>query len=342
MIETASVPQVPGQPSKSLSRRDFLRIIAGMGIAGFTGKLALQNLNEAHSISQTRLLMGTVVNLTLVMPDKGSAEVAGQALTACLDCMAGLERVLSRFDVHSQVSRLNQVGVLHSPHPALLAVLRQSERISELSEGAFDVTILPLLKLYQERLALTGGLPGDNEIESERRKVNFRRLHIEEAKIAFSAPGMGITLDGIAKGYIVDEGVGRLRDYDFTNVLVEAGGDLAAAGDNDRGHPWKIGIQDPRSREIRASACLELSDRAAATSGDYMQPFSADFSQHHILNPHTGRSSAALASATVLAPRLALADALATALMVMDPADGCDLANLLGCETYLIEKFTPL
>jgi thiamine biosynthesis lipoprotein len=313
-----------------------------MGIAGFTGKLALQNLDEAHTISQTRLLMGTIVNLTLVRPDKETAEVARQAIAACLDCMARLEHVLSRFDIHSQVSRLNQEGVLRSPHPSLLSVLQLSERISDLSEGAFDVTILPLLELYQRRLALTGGLPGDNEIESERRKVNFRRLHIDEAKIAFSEPGMGITLDGIAKGYIVDEGVGRLRDYGFANVLVEAGGDLAASGDKDQGHPWKIGIQDPRSREIHSSAYLELSDRAAATSGDYMQPFSADFSQHHILNPRTGRSSVALASATVIAPRLALADALATALMVMEPAEGRDLAKHLGCETYLIEKVQPL
>jgi thiamine biosynthesis lipoprotein len=321
-----------------LSRRDFLRFAAGVSIAAWAGGLALEELEKARVVRQTRKLMGTVVNLTLVAPDRETAGTVERASSACLDRMAGLEAVLSRFRTDSQVSALNCRGSLPDPHPALLELVRQSHQISELSTGLFDITVLPVLALYQSYHTGSGGLPPADEIEAACRKVDYRKLAVSESELAFTGPGMGITLDGIAKGYIVDEGVARLREHGFTNVIVEAGGDLFAAGRPETNRPWQIGIRAPRGAAGDLAARLEVTNQAVATSGDYLQPFQADYSQHHILNPQTGRSASRLASATVIAPRLALADALATTLMLMDPAQGLDLIRRLGLRSILVTK----
>jgi thiamine biosynthesis lipoprotein len=315
-----------------------LRIIAGVGIAGWVGKSALKNLEAARIIRQTRKLMGTVVDLTLIAPDRNSVAAADGAVSACLDRMAELEAVLSRFKPDSQVAMLNRSGSLENPHPALLDLIRQSRQISELSAGLFDITILPVLALYQKHQAQGGGLPPAAEIVAACRNVDYRKLAIKESRMVFAEPGMGITLDGIAKGYIVDEGASQLRQRGFTDVLVEAGGDLVAGERHGSNHAWKIGIQSPRSGGEPLVTQLDTANEAVATSGDYMQPFTADYSQHHILNPHTGCSSTALASATVVAPRLALADALATTLMLMDPDKGLELVKGLGLRAVLITK----
>lgn len=326
------------QKARRLSRRDFLRIIACAGIAAWVGKSALENLEAASVVQQSRVLMGTIVNLTLIAGDRKSASAAEAAVHACLDRMAELEAVLSRFKEDSQVSILNRYGRLKDPHPALLELIHLSQRISELSSGLFDITILPLVTLYQEYHDAGGGLPAEHEIEAACRKVDYRKVTADESNLAFVESGMGITLDGIAKGYIVDEGVSRLAEHGFSDVLVEAGGDLVASGQQDFDRRWKVGIQSPRPRGERLAARFDACNEAVATSGDYMQPFTADFAQHHILNPKTGRSSSALASATVIAPRLALADAMATALMVMEPTKGLEMVRELGLRALLVTK----
>jgi thiamine biosynthesis lipoprotein len=150
---------------------------------------------------------------------------------------------------------------------------------------------------------------------------------------------MSITLDGIAKGYIVDQGVAVLKDFGFQDVLVEAGGDLLASGEKSPSSLWKIGIKSPRQEQGGIIARFSIRDRAVATSGDYLQPFVRDLSQHHLLDPRTGYSSPRLASASVLAKTATFADGLATAVMVLGPEAGLALIEeLSGCEAYLVTK----
>lgn len=337
MTDQKISPSRGDRPSQSLSRRAFLRIVAGIGIAGFVGKAGFDSLGSAQTVRRSRLLMGTLANITLIVPNRKTG-VAEAAIEACLTRMAGLEAVLSRFRPDSQVSILNRTGALHDPHPVLLDLVRQSRRISELSGGLFDITILPVLALYQQFQTQGGALPPADAIEAACSKVDYRRLLESEDKLAFEAPGMGITLDGIAKGYIIDAGAARLVEYGFIDVLVEAGGDLVTSGQQSPDRPWKIGVQSPRPGDERWIAQFEASNEAVATSGDYMQSFTSDFAQHHILNPRTGYSAPALASATVSASRLALADALATTLMLMEPPAGLALVERLGLRALLVTK----
>jgi FAD:protein FMN transferase len=321
---------------RSISRRQFLNIIAASTTAGVALKLGIDRLNDPVTLREMRLLMGTVVNLTVIGEDERSMQAA---LRACLDGMSGLEAVLSRFQPQSQLCRLNRLGELTHPHPSLRVLIEQSLELSHISAGAFDITVKPLVDLYQSCQATGKGLPEAEEVRQKRTLVDYHRIALKGDQIQLKVPGMSITLDAIAKGYIVDVGVSLLKQAGFSNVLVEAGGDLMACGEKDLGSPWQIGIQSPRSNQPRFLGRLSVKDRAVATSGDYVQAFVSDYSANHILDPSTGYSPSQIASVTVIAPTAVLADGLATTLMVAGCQDGPKILRQFNdCQAYLATK----
>jgi thiamine biosynthesis lipoprotein len=318
----------------SATRRDVLRILAVGGATGVAWKLGLFDLRRGGLVTTSRLLMGTIVNLTIAGGDREEAEAATEAT---LGRMAGLEALLSRFREDSEVSRLNTVGRIDGASDALLDVLRVADRASRLGDGAFDVTVQPVLDLYREH-ADRRALPPGESIERALDAVGHRELRVEGRSVSLGRPGMRITLDGVAKGYVVDRGIGVLRERGFPNVFVAAGGDLIVGGTKEPGRPWRVGIRNPRPG-LALQARFDAGDRAVATSGDYMQAFTPDFRHHHILDPRTGYSAPDLASSTVLAPDAATADALATLTMVLGPRKGRELLeDLPGCEGYFVAK----
>ncbi|MCB0047396.1 MAG: FAD:protein FMN transferase [Caldilineaceae bacterium] len=320
---------------KRISRRNFLQIIAVGTVAGATAQFSAGVLTQTKSAGATRLLMGTVTNLTVISDDKAAAQTI---IDATFNRMTALEEVLSRFKSESLLSQLNRSGQLDNAHPALLALIVQSRRLSERSGGAFDITVKPLVDLYQRHQA-ANSFPSQTEIAAVLEKVDYRKIRIDGKQVIFEQPGMSITLDGIAKGFIVDEGVKVLNDAGFENVLVEAGGDLLASGQKSAGEAWQIGVQSPRKSQPDILARLTIRNQAVATSGDYMQAFTHDLSHHHILDPRTGYSAPESASATVIAPSTMLADGLATTAMVLGPQMGISLINELpNCEACLVDK----
>lgn len=320
---------------RRISRRNFLQIIAVSAVAGATAKLSFDALSAPEPATATRLLMGTVVNLTVISPDKAAAQAA---IESTLNRMAELEDILSRFKPQSQLAQLNRNGRLDDAHPALIEIVAQAHQLSDLSGGAFDITVKPLVDLYQQYQA-TDSLPPEADIAAVLETVDYRRIEVIGEQITFNQPGMSITLDGIAKGYIIDEGVAVLKQAGFKNVMVEAGGDLLASGQKSAGEAWQIGLQSPRKLQPGLLATLVVQNKAVATSGDYMQAFTADLSQHHILDPRTGYSAPELASATVIAPSAMLADGLATTAMVLTPQRGLRLIERVpNCEACLVDK----
>ena len=324
------------QHQKQTSRRNFLKILAvGAVSAGVGLKFGLDQWLPAPAATATRLLMGTVVNLTIISDDQSAAQAA---IETTLNRMADLEAQLSRHRPDSQLSLLNQNGELSNAGQPLLELISQSRQLSDLSGGAFDITVLPLVKLYQQHQA-ANQLPSDAEIQETLDLVDYRQISVEGQRVCFNRPGMSITLDGIAKGYIVDEGVAVLKQAGFGDVLVEAGGDLLASGRKSMDEAWQVGVQSPRDSRPGLLGRFEVENKAAATSGDYMQPFTADFRQHHILDPRTGYSAPELASVTVTAPSAMLADGLATAVMALGPQAGSAIIERLpGCEFCLVSK----
>lgn len=322
--------------SPRIGRRRFLQIIAATGATGVLWQLGLRKkILRDRVVRQSRSLMGTQINLIVYGPDRDTSE---KAINKTFSRMETLVGSLSRHNPESELSSLNRTGRLTNPGKDIQNVLQFSQQISELTGGSFDVTILPLYHLYKSRQK-TDSLPTDNEIRDTLHLVDYRQISVNPTAIKLNRIGMGVTLDGIGKGYIVDQGIETLKSMGFDSVYVEAGGDLMVTGPKNSEEAWRIGIQNPRPESSDKMMVIGITHTAVATSGDYMQPFTKDLSYHHILDPHTGISPPELASATVTAPTVALADALATAAMVMGPERSLALLESMpGCEGLLIKK----
>ncbi len=322
--------------TSKFSRRGFLKIIAFTGATAACWKYGLLGQQPSMQMAQrSQPIMGTVLNLTLYGPDRDLCE---EALNKTIGTMKELEGRFSRHLPGSELSTLNSTGFLENPSQDLIEVLSLAQDISRTSSGAFDVTILPLLRLYE------GGLvPNTNPAPAQREAaqgvVNYENLQLKGGTIRLSQPSMAISLDGIGKGYIVDQGAAKLRNLGFANIYVEAGGDLMVSGNKEGRHPWRIGIRNPRPQKSTKLVTIEVSNKAVATSGDYMQHFSTDFLHHHIIDPRSGFSPSELSSCTVTAPNVALADGLATATMVLGTDSALELIESQeGCEAYMVDK----
>ena len=279
-------------------------------------------------VSRHSKALGAAVTMTVLHEEESIAQTAVEA------AFAGVERVeavMSLYRPESQISRLNRDGVLHSPDAYLIEVLRQALQVSELSDGAFDITVQPLWQLHWK-----GDAPNAEAIEKVRSRVGWRQVKIEPDRVSLE-PGAAITLNAIAQGFAADAALRVIREHGVRHALIDTG-EFAAMGRNAKGLPWRIGIQHPRKRDAFA-AVTHLEDRCLSTSGDYETAFSEDFSAHHIFDPRSGLSPLELASVSVLAPTAMLADALSTTLFVLGEKRGIDfLRHYPGTDALLIFK----
>ena len=322
---------------RTLRRRDFIRITALSGLALGLGTTLTRRLlvsGKLQQIEETRGAMGTYVRLVLISTDRA---VAQQAIAATFDQIAHLESILSHHRADTALSALNESGRLHQPPAELVDVLRQAQRVSDWTNGAFDVTIQPVMQLVQQAVD-RGRLPVRDELQTALSLVGYQGLTISQEQIAFDWPGMSITLDGIAKGYIVDSALDVLRRKGFAQAMVDAGGDIGGSPRAD-GSGWRVGVQDPRRTAGATIAVTRLAGGALATSGDYLHALTPDFSLHHILDPRHGMSPRELSSVSILAPSVCLADALSTTVMVLGRLVGMALVERLpGVEGLLVTK----
>lgn len=261
------------------------------------------------------------------------AEHANAALAAAFAELETIESVMSLYRPESQVCRLNREGVLDNPHPELVQVLQQSQQLAEQSGGAFDITVQPLWSVYAAA-AKEGRLPDAAELAAARALVDWRKLEIAGDRIRM-APGMAVTLNGIAQGFAADRALAALRRYGIQHALINTG-ELGSLGCKDDGQPWIAGIQHPRVEDAYVSLA-QLDGRCLATSGDYATTFTADREANHIVDPRTGRSPPELASVSVLAPDGLLADGLSTALFVLGVSRGQSLlASIPGTDAMFV------
>jgi len=245
-----------------------------------------------------------------------------------------LERVNSRMSTYlpdSELSRFNlYTGSEPFPlSPETLAVLRAAMAVSEATDGAFDITVGLLVEAwgFGAGEADPDG-PSEAQIEDLRGRVGWRQLQIEAGGVRKMDPLLACDLSAIAKGYAVDLVAGALEELGYSDYMVEVGGEVRVAGFSARREPWRIGIERPEVAERRLQEVMPLTDIALATSGDYRNFVVRDGRRlSHTIDPRTGRPvEHAGASVTVLADRCMTADAWATALMVLGPEAGYELA----------------
>ena len=321
-----------------MKRRKALKIggISAMTAIGSIGVMrsVLAEL-DFDLVKETRTKMGTLVTISVVHRDVSIARTIIDEAFVEID---RLEALFSRYREGTPLWVLNREGILENPPSEMLEVLTHALEIDTLTDGAFDVTVAPLVDLYSNSFEEMGELPSEVQIENALSLVGSQGINFDRDKIVFERDGMSLSFDGIAKGYIVDQAVKIIKKEGVRGGLIDAGGDMRATGEDLLGESWRLAIQHPRNPG--SYLCLiDLSDGAVATAGDYMQYLTEDFIVHHIVDPRLGTSPDHTSSVSVIASTAAEADALSTATLVLGPEKGIRLLNELpGVEGVLVTK----
>ena len=286
--------------------------------------------------------MGTYYTITLVAEAGQSFEFSDAAMQAAIEAeLAQINQIMSTYIPDSELMQLNaaEVGVWQPLSAPLYDILQLSQQISGLTQGAFDVTVGPLVNLWGFGPDPDGELPTAEAIAAVQQRVGYQQLELEEQR-ARKQSDIFVDLSGIAKGYGVDW-LGQLFDqHGVSHYLINIGGDLLARGVNPDGEPWRIAIEIPSAERQGIQRVVPISNVALVTSGDYRN-YRQDNGQRrsHIIDPTTGYPvNHSLASVTVIADTAAEADALATAMMVMGTEAALALAEQENHAVVLIER----
>ncbi|MFC1579317.1 FAD:protein FMN transferase [Thermodesulfobacteriota bacterium] len=313
----------------------FLRNVLSLFLLGVVFSLPIAGCGkeEASSppISISGHTMGTRYNIKIPRLPEG---ISPEGMKRDID--AALERVNEQMSAYlktSEISRFNRsTGEdWFSVSPETAQVVTAALKVSKESDGAFDVTVGPLIRLWrfgpdkQEKM-----VPGEAEIRKTMASIGYHKI-----KVRRKPPALGkghadiqINLSAIAKGFGVDQIAGVLQRAGVTDYLVEIGGELRTRGSKADGRAWTIGIETPTDYKRSIQETIHLGDRAMATSGDYRNFFKKDGKRYsHTIDPTTGRPvEHQLASVSMIADNCMEADAWATALMVLGPDRGYSLA----------------
>ena len=282
----------------------------------------------------TRSMMDTFVTITVYAADE---DKAGAAIDSAFARMEEIEHVASIFDEQSQASQLNRDGYLEVPSEDLQQLITQSLEYGRLTDGAFDITVQPLLELWEAGLWQEPEAVQQQRINETLALVGWNKISTQDDEILFTEAGMKITLGGIAKGYAVDEALAVIKRMGIKYALVNAGGDMATLGSKPQGEPWLIALLNPDD-ETQSLVNFNITSKAVATSGNYARYFDPEKQAHHIINPKTGYSAQECISATVIADNATQADTLATAIFVMGPEAGVELTeSLSNVECFIVD-----
>ena len=293
---------------------------------------------QPQLIERVGLAMGAEVSLTAWTPD---TPAAAAAFDEVLREFERLEALMSVWREGSDVQRLNAAAGRNEVPVSteVRDVLREARRVSEWTDGKFDVTFGALSGLWKFDHDQDNRVPDAGEVRRRLPLIDYGGLDVDErAGTAFlRRAGMRIHLGGIGKGYAIDRAVELLVRRGVRDFIIQSGGDLYASGRRgDR--PWRLGIRDPRGPADRSFAALDVTDGTFSTSGDYERFFIRDGRRyHHILDPDRGEPARGCRSVTIVTDRAVIADGLSTGVFVLGPAAGMALIERLpGVEGVIV------
>ncbi len=326
------------QLTRNVTRRRFITITASAVGAALIPPVTM--IGSAHGQIPDQLAgqaqywrgiaLGAEASLTLNGHDPSRARIA---IDAALDEISRLEKVFSLFRDDSALSRLNRDGVLEAPPLDLVVCLNEAKRYWRVTNGAFDATVQPLWALYGEHFSTSGADPHgpqDTDIAVARSLVDFGSVSLASNEIKFAKPGMALTLNGIAQGYITDKVTDLLRLHGFDHVLVNMG-EIRALGGKADGTPWQVAIN-------RTDQIVDIRNQAIATSGGYGTRFDEAGRYHHLLNPLSGRSANQWSSISVIAPTATMADGLSTAFYSLSKDDILSVSAELKVSVHAYDR----
>jgi thiamine biosynthesis lipoprotein len=280
-------------------------------------------------VQRTELLMGNRFDLGVVANSQKEAE---QAIEKAIGEIKRIENLVTTFRGDSQTNLINQNAGIKPVEvdEEVYALIERAQRISGLTQGAFDLTYGSLDKSLWNFDQKMTQLPSAEQALKAVGLIDYRNIVLEKGTVFLREKGMRIGFGGIGKGYAADRAKKVLQDEGYENGVVNASGDMNAWGFREDGNPWKVGISNPDSpKEIIAE--FDLKNAAVATSGNYEKFVIIDGVKYsHTIHPKTGFPIRGIKSVTVFAPFAELADALTTPIAVMGVEVGLDLINQIA------------
>lgn len=325
----------PEARERALSER--MKALTGMGFrrveADSTEMECHRIEGHRHKVTCSQPSMGTLVSITAIHE---SRELIEDAVGRAFSEMGRLVNLLNRYDPDSAVAFLNAESRIADPPPELVAVLSKARSYFDATGGAFDATVQPLVDLF--RAAAVSGPPSESQVGDAVSRVDGAKVEVQATIVRLYAEGMGITLDGIAKGFIVDAMADVLAGAGLRDFLINAGGDIRSSGAREDGQQWRVGVQDP-AKQGDFPDIISMGHGAVATSGSYEIYFDRDRAHHHLVSAETGASPQSSQSVSVVAPTTLAADAMATSVFVMDPERGIQFIDSFPqCACLIVDE----
>ncbi len=321
---------------RTLGRRRLMLMAAVLPLAAWR----IQQDAQAAPLRWEGMAMGAPASL--VLHHGGDTAGAQAALAATLAEVSRLEAMFSLFRADSVLSRLNRTGRVDNVPPEFVSLLSTALEMAAGSNGVFDPSIQPLWSLYFDHFVVKGKTqpPAAEQLAQARALVGWRGVQLTGTSVSLARAGMGLTLNGVAQGFVTDRCSAVLRAHGFSHMLVDMGEPRAVAAKPD-GSAWQIGLADPRDPS-RALHTLSVLDQAVATSGGYGTRLDAAGLYTHLIDPRTGRTAPAFESVSVVGPTATQADVLSTALALIPRSDVSARLALLhtqpGCRAICIDS----
>lgn len=283
---------------------------------------------QARMITWEGTTLGAPSSIKLVASDEAKARAA---ISAALTELDRLESVFSVYRADSAISTLNREGVLNQAPADFVALLNKSLDLARVSGGAYDPTVQPVWQTYFRHF--TGANPAaegpsQRDLDAALALVGWQNVDVSGSKVSFARPGMALTLNSGAQGYITDKVTEVLRSHGFDRMLVDMGEPRALSTKPD-GSAWRIGIANPADPS-RAVTEIDVVDKAVSTSGGYGTLFDDAGRFTHLIDPRTGRTAPALLGVSVVADTATRADGLSTALLLCDAGRRQDVLRAAG------------
>jgi thiamine biosynthesis lipoprotein len=324
---------------KTISRRRTIKLIAGIGSLPLTGLLAGEESKAAAEKAYLwrGVAMGAEASIEIHHPDRREAALLADRARQEI---ARLERIFSLYRSDSALSLLNQDGRLEAPPLELLTLLSRATLWHEQTDGAFNITLQPLWRLYALHFSNPNADPSgpsQNDILAARALANMDAIKATPAEVRFARPGMAVTLNGIAQGFVTDRVAELLQDAGLDHVLINLG-EIRALGNHPENRPWRVGLKPFRDQP---AGTQEIADLAVATSEMAGTTFDPQGRFGHILNaqakPAALNGKGVVTAASVVAKRAVDADALSTALVAAETElDPAAFAGYLGIRRIVI------
>lgn len=296
-------------------------------------------LHAQQAFTRSMTLMGSGFEITIVAKNQKEATYY---IEMAVEEISRIEQLISSWDPNSQTSQIN-----HNAGKAAVVVdselfelIQRSLSISKITQGAFDISYASMDRIWKFDGSMTL-MPDKEVIRQSVSKVGFEKVILDpkDSSVFLEEEGMKIGFGAIGKGYAADKAKDLLKSRGAVSGIINASGDMSVWGTKADGSPWMVGISNPMDKS-KVFSWFPIKDGAVVTSGDYEKYTLIDGKRYaHIINPKTGMPSHELISATVMAPKAELADALATSLSVMGVEAGLAMIDQLdGIECVLVDS----